>query len=87
MRGRADRFGLELSSCDDVVNAPYRPRMTPRGAHLEMRFVGADDKEVCHLEVIAPSAGADKAMFPMIVIKTTVFACPGGNRAWTIDTG
>jgi hypothetical protein len=87
MRGRADRFGLELSSCDDIVNAPFRPSMTPRGEHLEMRFTGVDHKEVCHLKVIAPPAGADKAMFPMIVIKTSVFTCPGGNRAWTADKG
>jgi hypothetical protein len=80
MHGRADSFGLQLSSCDDIVNAPFRPRLIPRGANLEMRFVDAAQKPVCRVTVYEPSANADKAMFPMIVIKTHVFACPGGNH-------
>jgi hypothetical protein len=77
MRGRADRFGLELSSCDDVVNSPYRPRLMPHGLNLEMHFINAAGKPVCRLTVIAPAASADQDVFPMIVIKTTVLACPG----------
>jgi hypothetical protein len=80
MEGRADRYGLALSTCEDVMNSPYRPRLAPRGANLEMLFMSAADKLVCRLTVIAPPAAADKAVFPMIVIKTTVMACPGGGR-------
>jgi len=77
MQGRADQFGLELSSCDDIVNSPYRPRLTPHGPNLEMHFINAAEEPVCRLTVIAPPTGADKDVFPMIVIKTTVLACPG----------
>ena len=79
MQGRADRFGLALATCEDVVNSPYRPQLAPRGADLEMLFVTAADKLVCRLTLIAPPPDADKAVFPMIVIKTTALACRGGG--------
>jgi len=81
MRGRADRFGLELSSCDDVVKAPFRPQLVPRGANLELRFTNDVHQTVCRLTVLAPPAGAEKTMFPMIRIRTSIFGCRGKSKA------
>ena len=80
MQGRADRFGIELMECDEVVRLPYRIEMQPEGRHLRMRFYDSAHSETCSLRLLAPSGGTGMNNFPMIVIKTTVFACPGGER-------
>lgn len=86
MSGRADRFGLVQISCDDLVRKPYRTQLTPRGTDLRMQFFDAAKKSVCILTVLAPPARHDADVFPMIVIKTSVFSCRGdtgeaGSRA------
>jgi len=87
MHGRADKFGLALLSCEQVVDAPYRTQLTPSGAHLRMQFFDSSRKEVCSLTVIAPRARADKGVFPMVVVKTTVFSCRGDRQAPVAGTG
>jgi hypothetical protein len=87
MHGRADDFGLALRSCEEVVLAPYHTRLTPNGGHLRMEFIDAAQKTVCTLEVLSPPARADKAVFPMVVIKTSVFSCPGDGQASSVKIG
>jgi hypothetical protein len=87
MRGRADRFGLALLFCEEVVNAPYETRLTVLGPNLRMTFLNAEHQPVCELTVLAPPARADRDVFPMIVIRTSVFACRGGRSAWGVNIG
>jgi hypothetical protein len=87
MHGRADRFGLALLTCEEVVDAPFLTQLVPSGVHLRMQFFNSAQKEVCNLTVIAPPAREDKNAFPMIVIKTTVFSCRGDRHAAVADIG
>ena len=80
MRGRADRFGLAQISCDDLVRKPYRTRLRPEDAYLEMRFFVAD-KPVCTLRVLTPPVRSETDVFPMVVIKTGIFSCRGKAEA------
>lgn len=80
MRGRAERFGMPMLTCEQVVNSPYRIGMKPAGEDLEIRYFEPGGTEVCRLRLVAPRAGAHSDMFPKIIIRSTVFACAGG--AW-----
>jgi hypothetical protein len=82
MPGRADHFGLAQISCDDLVRKPYRMQLAPRGVDLRMEFQDAAKKSVCALTVFAPMARKDVEVFPMIVIRTSVFSCPGDDGKW-----
>jgi hypothetical protein len=82
MNGRADRFGLALLSCRDVVFAPLRTSLLPVGRDLHMEFFDKQQQRVCRLRVRAPTAEAQRSAFPKIVIETTVFACRGGDAYW-----
>ncbi len=81
MRGRADRFGLAQISCDDLLRKPYRTELTPSETHLEMRFSDLSKKPLCSLKVLTPPPRSGTDVFPMIVIKTSVFTCRGDARA------
>ena len=74
-------------SCDEVVRTPYRTQLTPRGEHLQMRFFNSARKSVCDLTVLAPRAEGETAVFPMIVIKTSVFSCRGDWQQMKADIG
>ena len=76
MPGRADKFGLEQYSCDEVVEMP-RMELEPRGADLEMNFFDTSNESFCRLRVRAPPKGADTSTFPMVKIETDVFSCRG----------
>jgi hypothetical protein len=78
MRGRADSFDLDRIDCDELVRMPYSTQITSRSAHLQMQFFDSAKKPICRLLVLAPPADADAAVFPMIVVKTSVFSCRGG---------
>jgi hypothetical protein len=87
MHGRADKFGLDLLTCEEVVDAPYRTQLTPSGVDLRMQFFNSTRKEVCSLTLLAPPARTDKDAFPMMVIKTTVFSCRGDRQRPVADIG
>jgi hypothetical protein len=77
MRGRADHFGLELKSCDEIVKPPYRTQLLPLANDLNMKFFDASKQEMCSLIVLAPPKAETTALSPSIVIKTTLLSCPG----------
>jgi hypothetical protein len=79
VRGRADRHALPLLSCDEVVSSPYRMEMLPLGNDLQIRYFEGD-QPVCRLRLIAPRPEPDPEVFPMIIIKSTLFSCPGRPR-------
>ena len=86
MPGRADKFGLALMSCDDVVTVPYRTELSPQGKDLRLRYFDKSNGELlCSLKLRATELGADANTFPRIVIESTVFTCAkspfGGRRA------
>jgi hypothetical protein len=81
MRGRADRFGLAQISCDELVQKPYRTQLNPREAYLEMRFFDLAKKPLCSLKVLTPPPRSVEDVFPMVVIRTSVFSCRGDGRA------
>ena len=82
MPGRADKFGLEQPSCDELIRQPYRMELAPQGADLRMRFIDAVGEPVCTLRVLAPHADVHAEVFPMIEIRTNLFSCTGDGRAW-----
>ena len=78
MRGRADSFDLDRIDCEELVRVPYSMQIAASHAHLQMQFFNSAKEPICRLRVLAPPADADAAVFPMIVVKTSVFSCPGG---------
>ena len=84
MYGRADRYGLGLRSCEEVVNPPYALQMSPQGKDLELQFFDSERQNVCRLTVRAPDKSERSGYYPTIVIETTVFACrgDGGYCPW-----
>jgi hypothetical protein len=77
MRGRADRFGLDLKSCDDFVKPAYRTQLTPLANDLNMKFFDSSQQEMCSLTVLAPPKDETTSLSPTIAIKTTLLSCPG----------
>ena len=87
MTGRADRYGLALLTCKEVVFAPLHTRLAPAGRDLRMEFIDDEKRSVCRLRVRAPDAADRRSAFPKIVIDTSVYACPGtdeyrGGKEW-----
>jgi hypothetical protein len=78
MENRARSFDMRTAlSCDELVRLPWRVEMIPEGRHLRLLFLDEADRGLCELQVRAPPREADLRAFPMVVIKTTAFACSG----------
>ena len=84
MHGRADKYGLGLRTCEEVVNPPYTTLMSPLGRDLQMQFFNSGRQNVCRLTVRAPEENRRDGYYPTIVIETTVFSCrgDGGYCPW-----
>jgi hypothetical protein len=57
--------------------APNRVEMHPRGANLRVEVFDALNRLVCRLDVLAPKPESSGALLRMIVVRTSVFSCPG----------
>jgi hypothetical protein len=77
MRGRAEQFGLERLSCNELVTLPYRTVLEPQGQDLRIRYFDSANALMCSLKLRAPRVGVDAAIFPAILIESTMFSCSG----------
>jgi hypothetical protein len=84
MRGRADKFGMQTITCDEIVRTPYRTVLEPDGRDLRIRYYDRANALACTLELRAPPPGAEHSIFPSILIESNLFACSG--RPWQRGT-
>ncbi|MEO8017642.1 MAG: hypothetical protein ABI769_07500 [Pseudomonadota bacterium] len=76
--GTAD---LGAAPARKAARAPrHRVEMAPRGANLRVKVLDDDGRLICRFEVLAPSPGSTRALIPLIVVKTSMFVCPGEGK-------
>ena len=69
------------SDCRFLAELDYRIDWRPRSHALRMTFQDSNGRRVCKLRVDAPGADSGTALAPMMVIRTTVFSCPGNGES------
>jgi hypothetical protein len=65
--------------CQFFITLPYQLELQSRAENLQMVIRDPSGKLICQLVVVAPR-GAKDSLNPLVVLKTTLFSCPGEGK-------
>lgn len=63
--------------CDATEPGPYLRKMRIVGRDLEMTLLDSGQRPVCRMKLSEPTEGGDMSL---MVVRTTVFSCPGDGQ-------
>jgi hypothetical protein len=54
--------------------------MNPEGENLRVEIYDASGRCTCRFRVLAPTPGNGTVLIPRVIVKTSVFSCPGEGK-------